>query len=460
MYRHRQAQQQSHPAVAPPHYPRFPAPPAMVSRSTVTEYSIRAKPKPVQSAPVLPPPRPPTAAGGSRTTGSSAATAAAPAVSSSEALARFDFQDEQQEQLQPRFSHVAKPFVRSSTASKASHAGALQSQQRPRRAAAHVLGSTPSPVRHHERGIKPVAAPIATHVKTLSLSSPARRQQRPAPSRPASPPAVQPQPTQRAEPSDPAGSDANRHSHRKRQAETEPEQAAEQGEQQRLGLEEISGTKPAARRAPSQKRLRYDAAVALAMQRSLSIPAPRSTRNSQRATAEPCSAPSPASSAPAAAAATAAAPALGSVQENDDYCAACGHAGRLLCCLRCVQAFHFSCLNMAEFSSIDDVPDSWTCADASSRSCTSRTMARRDSDQPADDESVTQPYCDAAGRARRPLLTRSLPVSLCCPGARLSGGCPRPCVAAGRVITRPSSAGWSRTKWATCCPSRRRAATG
>jgi len=46
-------------------------------------------------------------------------------------------------------------------------------------------------------------------------------------------------------------------------------------------------------------------------------------------------------------------------EENDDYCAACGGNGDLVCCDGCTRSFHFKCVDppMVEGS----LPDAWFC---------------------------------------------------------------------------------------------------
>lgn len=36
----------------------------------------------------------------------------------------------------------------------------------------------------------------------------------------------------------------------------------------------------------------------------------------------------------------------GAAGDNDDYCAACGGNGRLLCCDGCTRSFHFKCVDL------------------------------------------------------------------------------------------------------------------
>ena len=57
----------------------------------------------------------------------------------------------------------------------------------------------------------------------------------------------------------------------------------------------------------------------------------------------------------------------------------CGHLGNVLCCLYCVQSYHFSCLTQLTAASLDELPDSWQCSDAGHR-CTARTEPRKASD--------------------------------------------------------------------------------
>lgn len=37
----------------------------------------------------------------------------------------------------------------------------------------------------------------------------------------------------------------------------------------------------------------------------------------------------------------------GTIGENDDYCAACGGNGKLLCCDGCTRSFHFKCVDLS-----------------------------------------------------------------------------------------------------------------
>ena len=102
--------------------------------------------------------------------------------------------------------------------------------------------------------------------------------------------------------------------------------------------------------------------------------APRVSRNSIKATVI--------ESLPAAALPATPAPlhtAAAVPEANDDYCAACGHGGNLVMCAACVQAWHFGCMQPSSYSTIDQVPDEWTCA-LSNKKCTSRPQPKLETD--------------------------------------------------------------------------------
>ena len=105
-------------------------------------------------------------------------------------------------------------------------------------------------------------------------------------------------------------------------------------------------------------------------------PGPRTSRTSERAAACPNTAPSPPPALPSASSSRTPLP---SIDDNDEYCAVCGHLGNVLCCLYCVQSYHFSCLSHLTVPSLDDIPDSWQCSDAGHR-CITRTIPRKATD--------------------------------------------------------------------------------
>jgi hypothetical protein len=45
--------------------------------------------------------------------------------------------------------------------------------------------------------------------------------------------------------------------------------------------------------------------------------------------------------------------------DNDDYCAACGGNGDLVCCDGCSRAFHFKCVDPPMIENA--LPDAWFC---------------------------------------------------------------------------------------------------
>ena len=101
-------------------------------------------------------------------------------------------------------------------------------------------------------------------------------------------------------------------------------------------------------------------------------PAPRSSRTSQRASSSGTDA---VQTVPASPSASSSRSPLPSPEDNDDYCAVCGHLGNVLCCLYCVHSYHFSCIaQSAGVACLDDVSDSWQCSDAGKK-CTARTAA-------------------------------------------------------------------------------------
>ena len=126
---------------------------------------------------------------------------------------------------------------------------------------------------------------------------------------------------------------------------------------------------PQSRPRPSkQRRFDVDAVPSIL---DTAAPAPRLSRNSQKAAV--ASAPSPSAVVPAAIPQPSKAATV--PEANDDYCAACGHAGTLLMCAACVQAWHFGCIHSSAYCNVDDVPDDWTCTQ-SSRKCSSRQQPK------------------------------------------------------------------------------------
>jgi origin recognition complex subunit 1 len=75
------------------------------------------------------------------------------------------------------------------------------------------------------------------------------------------------------------------------------------------------------------------------------------------------------------------------LDQKDDYCAVCGHAGNLIVCAFCVQAYHLICLNLSDPTiTPETLPDDWNCANIPHKTCTTRPKPRKQTDFLSEEE--------------------------------------------------------------------------